>query len=264
MPSESVTLEAVSKPLGNSSKIRTILVTQPYPDSTSPYFEIAKKYGVKIDFREFIQIEGVDAKDFRKERINLNEFTAIIFTSRMAIDHFFRIANELRMTVPDTTKYFCMSESVAYYLQKYVVYRKRKVFYGKQTISELIDVIKKNRKEKFMLPCTDIIKQEMADTLEKNKIDYKKAVIYKTLCSDLSNLSLPNYDMLVLFTPSGLASLYKNFPEFRQNSTKIAAFGPTTCQAVIEAGLQLDVQAPLQNAPSMTMAIEQYLKHYNK
>lgn len=245
-------------------KVKSILVTQPKPETEkSPYFELAKKYNIKIDFREFIHVEGVPAADFRKDRVNVQEHTAVILTSRHAIDHFFRICQEVRYTVPDTMKYFCLSESVAFYLQKYILYRKRKVFFGKQTIQDLMEVIKKHKKEKFLFPCSDIHKQEIPEILEENKIDFSKAVIYRTVCSDLSDLANVNYDMLVFFSPSGITSLYKNFAKFKQNNTRIAAFGPTTCQAVTDAGLKLDVQAPVPNAPSMTMAIEQYLKKVN-
>lgn len=246
-------------------KVKSILVTQPKPETEkSPYFDLAKKYNIKIDFREFIHVEGIPASEFRKDRVNILDHTAIILTSRHAIDHFFRICQEMRITVPDTMKYFCISESTAFYLQKYIQYRKRKVFFGKQTIGDLMEVIKKHKKETFLYPCSDIHKQEIPELLEENSIEYSKAVIYRTVCSDLSDLANVNYDMLVFFSPAGITSLFKNFPEFKQNNTRIAAFGPTTCQAVTDAGLNLDVQAPVPNAPSMTMAIEQYLKQVNK
>lgn len=246
-------------------KVKNILVTQPKPETEkSPYFELAKKYNVKIEFRPFIHIEGVSAKEFRKYKINILECTSIIFTSRNAVDHFFRICSELRITVPDTMKYFCISESTAFYLQKYIVYRKRKVFHGKQTIADLIEVIKKHRKEKFFLPCSDIHKQEIVDFLLENDIDFVKAVIFHTVASDLSDMCNVSYDMLVFFSPSGITSLLKNFSKFRQNNTRIAAFGPTTAKAVLDAKLRLDIQAPIPGVSSMTMAIEQYLKKVNK
>ena len=246
-------------------KVKSILVTQPKPETDkSPYFDLAKKYNVKIDFRPFIHVEGVPSSTFRKDRININDFTAIILTSRHAADNFFRICQEMRINDLEVFKYFCISESTAFYLQKFVTYRKRKIFYGKQTIYDLIDIIKKHKKEKFLLPCSDIHKQEIAETLSEHKIEFTKAVIYKTVCSDLSDLANVNYDMLVFFSPSGITSLLKNFPKFKQNNTRIAAFGPTTSQAVTDAKLQLDVQAPIPEAPSMTMAIEQYLKKVNK
>lgn len=248
-----------------SLKVKSILVTQPKPETDkSPYYDLAKKFGVKIDFRPFIQVEPISANDFRKDRVNIPDHTAIILTSRMAADHFFRICNEMRINVPESMKYFCISESTAYYLQKFVVYRKRKIFFGKQTINDLMDLIKKHKKEKFLVPCTDIHKQEIFETLDENGIDYDKAIIYKTVASDLSDLANVNYDVLVFFSPSGITSLFKNFPKFKQNTTRIAAFGPTTAQSVLDAGLKLDIQAPVPSAPSMTMALEQYIKKANK
>ena len=242
-------------------KIKSILVSQPKPQSDkSPYFELAKKYKLKIDFRPFIHLEDVGSQEFRLERVNLADFTAVILTSRNAADHFFRMCKEMRYTVPDSLKYFCISESTAYYLQKYVVYRKRKIFFGKQTFSDLMDVIKKHKGEKYLLPCSDIQKQEISDMLGKYNIDFVKATFYRTVASDLSDLADVNYDMLVFFSPSGIESLLRNFPDFEQNGTQIAAFGPTTHKAVEDAGLDLNVAAPMPNAPSMTMAIEQFIK----
>ena len=246
-------------------KIKTILVSQPKPDSDkSPYFEVAKKYKITIDFRPFIHIEGVNELEFRKERINVLDHTAVIFTSRNAVDHYFRIAKESRMTIPDSMKYFCISESTAYYLQKYVVYRKRKIFHGKQRFADLIDVMKKHKKENFLLPCSDILKKEIPELLEKSKFKYSKAVLYNTVCSDLSDLEKVTYDMLVFFSPAGIESLSMNFPDFKQNDTRIAVFGTTTAKAAKDAGLRIDINAPTQNAPSMTMAIENYIKEQSK
>ena len=248
-----------------SLKVKSILVTQPKPETEkSPYYDLAKKFNVKIDFRPFIQVEPIAAKDFRPDKVNIAEHTAVILTSRNAADHFFRICTEMRVVVPETMKYFCVSESTAYYLQKFVVYRKRKIFFGKQTIADLMDVIKKHKKEKFLVPCTDIHKQEIFDILDSQSIDYTKAVIYRTVASDLSDLANVNYDILVFFSPSGITSLFKNFPKFKQNNTRIAAFGPTTAQAVHDAGLNIDIAAPVPAAPSMTMALEQYIKKANK
>jgi uroporphyrinogen-III synthase len=246
-------------------KVKTILVTQPKPESDkSPYHDLAKKFNLKIDFRPFIHVEGIPAKDFRKDKINIADYTAVILTSRHAADHFFRTCNELRITNLDQFKYFCVSESTAFYLQKYVVYRKRKIFYGKTSVYDLIDVLKKHKKEKFLLPCSDIQKQEIADILAENGIEFTKAIMYRTVCSDLSDLAEVNYDMLVFFSPSGITSLLKNFPKFKQNNTRIATFGQTTAQAVIDAQLKIDVMAPVPEAPSMTMAIEQYIRKANK
>ena len=242
-------------------KVKSILVTQPKPETDkSPYFDLAKKYSLKIDFRPFIHVEGIEAKEFRKDRVNITEHTAVVLTSRSAVDHFFRICGEMRYTVPESMKYFCISESTAYYLQKYVIYRKRKIFHGKQTFTDLIDIIKKHKDEKFLLPCSDIHKEEIADILEEQNISFSKAIMYKTVCSNLKDLANVNYDVLVFFSPSGIKSLYKNFPKFKQNKTRIAAFGPTTAKAVIDAGLRLDIHAPNPKAPSMTMALEHYIR----
>jgi len=246
-------------------KVKTILVTQPKPETDkSPYFDLAKKYNLKIDFRPFIYVEGISAKEFRKDRVNIIDHTAVIMTSRNAVDHYFRICTEMRVNVPDTMKYFCISESTAYYLQKYVLYRKRKIFHGKQNINDLIGLIKKHKDEKFLLPCSDISKEEISEVLDQQGIKYTKAVLYKTVCTDLSDLAKVNYDALVFFSPSGITSLFENFPKFKQNKTRIAAFGPTTAKAVLDAGLKLDIQAPTPSAPSMTMALEEYIKKANK
>ena len=241
--------------------IKTILVSQPKPEGEkSPYFDLADKYKLKIDFRPFIKVEGISAQEFRSQRIDFNDYSAVIMTSKNAIDHFFRIAQETRYTVPDTLKYFCISEAVALYLQKYVTYRKRKIFFGKQTIEELMDSMKKHKGEKYLLPCTDILRDKIPETLEQHNIDFTKAMLYRTVASDLSDLEDVYYDMLVFFSPGGIESLFKNFPDFKQNNTLIAAFGPTTANAVIKNNLRLDVHAPQPNAPSMTAAIENFVK----
>lgn len=246
-------------------KIKTILVTQPEPvGEKSPYHDLSKKMGVKIDFRPFIKVEPIAGQDFRQDRVNILDHSAVIFTSRNAVDHFFRIAKEMRVLVPEMMKYYCVSESVAYYVQKYIVYRKRKVFIGKQTFGDLMDVIKKHRGEKFLVPCTDIQKQEIPEMLDKAGIAYSKAVIYRTVAADLRDLKEVKYDMLVFFSPAGIESLKRNFPDFSQNGTVIAAFGPTTVKAVRDAGLRLDIEAPLPEAPSMTGAIELYMKRAAK
>ena len=231
-------------------KIKSILVSQPAPaDDKSPYHELARKYGLKIDFKPFIKVESVSGQEFRQERINILDHTAIVLTSRNAVDHFFRMCKELRITVPETMKYFCVSESVAYYVQKYIVYRKRKVFIGKQTFLDLMDVIKKHKNEKYLVPCSDIQKGEIPALLDKANVQYTNAVFYRTVASDLSDMRDVHYDMLVFFSPGGIESLRKNFPEYVQNDTVIAAFGPTTAKAVRDAGLRLDIEAPLPEAP---------------
>ena len=245
--------------------IKTILVSQPKPEGEkSPYFDLAEKYKLKIDFRPFIKVEGVDAKEFRAQRVNIAEHTAIILTSKVAVDHFFRIAEETRFEVPDTMKYFCISEAVALYLQKYVTYRKRKIFFGKQTIDDLVEVMKKHKTEKFLLPCTDILRDIIPITLEQHGIPFTKVILYRTVAADLSDLEDVYYDMLVFFSPGGIESLLKNFPDFKQNSTVIAAFGPTTANAVMKNNLRLDVHAPHPKAPSMVGAIELFIKEQAK
>ncbi|WP_343635488.1 uroporphyrinogen-III synthase [Fluviicola sp.] len=245
--------------------IKTILVSQPKPEGDkSPYFDLAEKYKLKIDFRPFIHVEGVSVQEFRTQKIDFKDHTAVILTSKTAVDHFFRIAEEIRFEVPDTMKYFCISEAVALYLQKYVTYRKRKIFFGKQTIEDLVDPIKKHKGEKFLLPCTDILQDKIPLTLEEAKIPFTKAMLYRTVASDLSDLEDVYYDMLVFFSPGGIESLFKNFPDFKQNKTLIAAFGPTTANAVVKNNLRLDVHAPMPNAPSMTAAIENFIKENNK
>ena len=245
--------------------IKTILVSQPKPEGEkSPYFDLATKYKLKIDFRPFIMVESVDAKDFRSQRVNLSEQTAIILTSKVAVDHFFRIAKETRFEVPDTMKYFCISEAIALYLQKYVSYRKRKIFYGKQTILELTELMKKHKGEKYLLPCTDILRDNIPATLEEQGIPFSKVILYRTVASDLSDLEDVYYDILVFFSPGGIKSLFVNFPDFQQNNTAIAAFGPTTASAVINHDLRLDVHAPHPKAPSMVAALELFIKEQLK
>lgn len=245
--------------------VKTILVSQPKPEGDkSPYYDLAEKYKLKIDFRPFIHVEGIGAQEFRTQKVNIPEHTAVILTSKQAVDHFFRIAEEIRFEVPDTMKYFCISEAVALYLQKYVAYRKRKIFFGKQTIEDLIDPIKKHKGEKFLLPCTDILRDKIPETLEAAKINFTKATLYRTVASDLSDLEDVYYDMLVFFSPGGIESLFKNFPDFQQNNTVIAAFGPTTASAVEKHNLRLDLTAPVPEAPSMTAAIELFIKGNGK
>jgi len=242
-------------------KVKNILVSQPEPADIekSPYGELCRKYNVKIDFHKFIKIEGISAKEFRLAKGSFHGHTAVILTSRHAVDHFFRMAKELRYEVPDSLKYFCISESTAYYLQKYVQYRKRKIFYGKQNFADLLDVIKKHREEKFLLPSSDIHKQSIFKMLDAEKINYTKAVIYRTVASNLSHLDLNKYDMMIFFSPAGIQSLKTNFPDYDQGVQLIAAFGKTTAKAIREAGLRLNIPAPTQSAPSMSMAVEEYL-----
>lgn len=246
-------------------KVKTILVSQPEPQTeNSPYFDLAEKNKVKVDFRPFIHVEGEDVSEVRRQKINLADYTAVILTSRNGVDHYFRIAEEMRFNVPNEMKYFCTSEAIAYYLQKYVVYRKRKIYFGNNTFQDLIPLIKKHKQEKFLLPSSDVLKPEIPKLLKDAKIDYTRGVFYNTVSSDLSDLEDVYYDILVFFSPSGIKSLMENFPDFQQNNTRIAAFGSSTHKAVEDAGLRLDIKAPTPKAPSMTMALEQYIKDVNK
>lgn len=245
-------------------KVKSILVTQEFPpDANSPYVKLAEKYNLKIDFRPFIQVEPVPAKDFRKLKIEILQHTAIIFTSRNAVDHFFHICQELKIEMPADMKYFCISDQTSNYLQKYIVIRKRKIFTGLKNTQELLDIIKKHKNEKFLFPCSDIRKNDIPDFLKENGFNFTEATIYHTVAADLSDLKNVYYDILAFFSPSGINSLFVNFPEFKQNNTRLAAFGPTTAKAVRDAGLILDIEAPLPNAPSMTGAIELYVKRAN-
>jgi len=246
-------------------KVKTILVSQPEPKiENSPYFDLQEKQRVKIDFRPFIHVEGVSAKEIRHQKIDLKDYTAIILTSRNAVDHFFRIAEEMRFKVPDSMKYFCQSEAVAYYLQKYVVYRKRKIYVGKRTFAELSPLIKKYKDEKFLLPNTDKVKPAVPEILNALGVNWKQATFYKTVVSDLSDLANVSYDVLVFFSPSGIESLFQNFPDFKQNETRIAVFGNTTIKAVEDKGLRVDIAAPTPETPSMTMALQKYIEKANK
>jgi uroporphyrinogen-III synthase len=246
-------------------KVKTILVSQPPPkNDNSPYLELAEKQKVKIDFRPFIHVEGVSAKEVRAQKIDLKSYTAIILTSRNAVDHFFRIAEEMRFTVPDDMKYFCESEAIAFYLQKYVVYRKRKIYVGERDFEDLAKVIKKYKDEKFLLPSSDKLKDVVPNTLNDLKVKWDRAILFKTVVSDLSDLENVFYDILVFFSPSGIDSLFQNFPDFKQNNTRIAAFGNSTVKAATDAGLKCNIQAPTPETPSMTMALEKYIKEVNK
>jgi len=242
-------------------KVKNILVSQPEPADIekSPYGDLCRKFNVKIDFHKFIKIEGISAKEFRWAKGTFQGHTAIIMTSRHSVDHFFRMAKELRFEIPDSLKYFCISESTAYYLQKYVQYRKRKIFHGKQNFAELLEVIRKHNEEKFLLPSSDIHKQSIFKMLDTEKIHYTKAVIYRTVASNLSDVDINKYDMMIFFSPAGIKSLRTNFPDYEQGEKLIAAFGKTTAKAVKEAGLKLNIPAPTKTAPSMSMAIEEYL-----
>jgi uroporphyrinogen-III synthase len=242
--------------------IKKLLVSQPKPASEkSPYFHIAEKYGVEIDFRPFIKVEPLTAKEFRQQRISILDYTAVIFTARTAIDHFFHLCEELRIPIPETMKYFCMTEAIAVYLQKYIVYRKRKIFYGQTGKPEdLLAVIAKHSKEKYLMPMSDVHKDDLINLLNTKKIQYKTSVMYRTVSTEFSKDEKFDYDMLLFFSPAGISSLLKNFPDFRQENIKIGCFGPSTAKAALDAGLRLDVEAPTPEAPSMTAALELFLK----
>ena len=245
-------------------KIKSILVSQPAPNESSPYLEMAKKEKIKIDFRPFIHVEGVDAKELRTQKIDLSQFTGIIFTSKNAVDHYFRLAEEMRFSVPDSMRYICQSEAIANYLQKHIIYRKRKISFGEKTFSDLLPLFKKFPTEKYLLPAADVLSSDVQKVLETAPIDWTRATMYKTVCSDLTDVSIDDYDLLVFFSPQGVRSLGVNFPDFKQENTRIAVFGATTEQAAKDANLRVDVMAPSKESPSMTMAIEKFIRNNEK
>lgn len=245
-------------------KIKSILVSQPAPNESSPYLEMAKKEKIRIDFRPFIHVEGVDAKELRTQKIDLSHFTGIIFTSKNAIDHYFRLAEEMRFSVPDSMRYICQTEAIANYLQKHIVYRKRKISFGERNFADLLPLFKKFPTEKYLIPAGETLSADTLKVLESSAIDWTRATMYRTVSSDLSDITLDEYDMLVFFSPQGIRSLGTNFKDFVQNDTKIAVFGTTTEMAAKEAGLVVNVMAPSKESPSMTIAIEKYIRSTNK
>lgn len=247
-------------------KIKKVLISQPKPTSEkSPYFDIAEKYGVEIDFRPFIKVESVTPKEFRQQKVSILDHTAIVFTSRHAIDHFFNLCTELRVTIPETMKYFCTSETVSLYIQKYVQYRKRKVFFGKTgKFIDLLPIIVKHPAEKYFIPMSDVHNDEIKDLLDQNKIQHTEAVMYRTVSNDFTADEKFDYDMLVFFSPAGIQALKKNFPDFEQKEIAIGSFGPTTAKAVKDAGLRLDLEAPSAEAPSMPAALDMFIAKNNK
>lgn len=245
--------------------LQRILVAQPRPDSEkSPYYELERKYGVTLDFQPFILVEGIPAKDFRKQKIEITDYTAVIFNSRNAIDHFFRICDELRIKVSPDMKYFCIAESIALYLQKFIVYRKRKIFYGEDgTVQKMLEVIAKHKsKEKYLVPLNDICRNEILECLTKNHLEFAEAAFYKTVVNDVKPQLKAHPDMIVFFTPGGVKSLFENAPGFKQNGTLIGAFGPITTKAVEDAGLSLHLKAPMPGAPSMVAALDKFLSEH--
>ena len=248
-------------------KIKSILVSQPKPaDITkTPFGDLSKKYGVRFTFEKFIKLEGVTASELRQNHIKLSDYTAVILSSRNAVDHYFRVAKEMRFAVPETMKYFCINESTALYLQRYVQYRKRKVFYGNQKFEDLLEIIKKHKEENYLYCCSDISSDTAMDMLAEAKINVTKAVMFRTVSADVAqNIKIADYDMLVFFSPAGIESLKTNFPKFKQKDVAIGGFGDATCKAIVDAGFNLDFHAPTETAPSMTMAIEEFLAAENK
>lgn len=254
-------------------KIKKILLSQPKPaNEKSPYFDIEKNFSLKIDFKPFIKVEPIAAKEFRQQKVNIQEHTAVVFTAKTAIDHFFRMCGELRITVSDDLKYFCITEQVALYLQKYIQYRKRKIFFGTGTPEDLADAISKHTDEKFLVVLSDVHdanknmdrKKDIIDCLEENGVAYTKAIMYRTVSTDLSKEPDFNYDMMVFFSPSGINSLYENFPKFEQGNVKIGCMGSTTQKYAQSKGLEVNIAAPSPENPSMSDAINNYLKAYNK
>ena len=247
-------------------KIKKVLVSQPKPASyKSPYFDIAEKHGVEIEFRPFIKVESLSAKEFRQQKVSILDHTAIVFTSRHAIDHFFTLCAELRVTIPETMKYFCTSEQIALYIQKYVQYRKRKVFFGATgKFNDLIPSIVKHNTEKYFVPMSDVHTDEIKNALDAKKIQHTEAVMYRTVSNDFTPEEKFDYDMLLFFSPAGIQSLLKNFPEFDQKDIAIGCFGPATAKAVKDAGLRLDLEAPTVEAPSMTAALDKFIAENNK
>lgn len=245
-------------------KIRSVLISQPKPETEkSPYYEVAKSNKVTLEFKPFIQVEGVSAAELRKQKIDFSDYGCVVMTSKSSIDHYFRLAQEMRFSIPETMKYFCASETIALYMQKYIVYRKRKIFHGTNGVEDLLDYFKKNKTEKFLFPCSDKHSDKITDFLTKNKIAFTKAAFYKTVSSDMSGFPLSNYEMIVFFSPNGVESLAKNYPDFKQNDMHIGTFGEGTAQAAEAAGLVVQLKAPLPKAPSMAMALDWYLKQVN-
>lgn len=247
-------------------KVKKVLISQPAPTTEkSPYYDIAEKYHMQLDFRPFIRVEGLDAKEFRQQRINIQDYTAVVFTAKTAIDHFFTLCEEFRITMPETMKYFCISEAVALYLQKYIVYRKRKIFFSTTgKMDGLSTALAKHNKEKFIVPVSDVHTEDLTAVLDEKKINYTKAIMYRTVSNNITEEEILSYDMLVFFSPSGIVSLFKNAPHFKQDERAIGCFGASTAKAVRDAGLRLDCEAPLPGVPSMTAALESFIKENHK
>jgi uroporphyrinogen-III synthase len=247
--------------------VRSILITQPRPEGEkSPYFDLAKKYELELEFHPFIRVEGLTGKEFRKQKIDITQYTAVVFTSRNAVDHFFRICEEMKVKVSQEMKYFCITEAVALYLQKFILYRKRKVFFSADGSTQgLLDVIAKHKNESYLIPAADAVRKEVAAFLTKHKVPFAEATLYRTVSNDIAPvMEKGNFDMIVFFTPFAVQTLFEHDPNYSQNGTVIGAFGPSTTKAVEDAGLKLDVKAPAPNAPSMVAAMEQFFAEQKK
>jgi len=245
-------------------RVKTILIAQPKPEGRSPYIALERKHNVKIDFRPFMHLEEITAMEFKEQRISILNHDAVIFTSKKAMDHYFGMMEKLRLRVPDFQKYFCVSEAIAHYLQNFITFRKRKIFTGEQTLASLIPVMQKHKESKFLFPCSDLLKKKPNIVLKESGLNYTKAQMYKVACSDLVDLADIKYDVLVFFSPTGIKSLLENFPKFKQEETRLAVFGPTTIKSTEDNGLRVDISAPNKKAPSMLMALDQYIKEANK
>lgn len=256
-----------NRPEASPKAVKKVLISQPKPEGTkSPYHDLANRYGIEIEFHPFLNIEGIPARDFRKQKIDISNYTAVIFTSRNSIDHFFRICEEMKVSISQDTKYFCITEAVALYLQKFILYRKRKVFYGADGLNRsLFEVINKHKdNEKFLYPCSESFDSEITNWLKENHCEFATPVLYKIVSNDLSEIISRNFDIICFFTPGGVRSLFENFPNYKQNGTRIGAFGANTFKAVEEAGLTIDIKAPLPQTPSMVAALESYLHTVKK
>lgn len=245
-------------------KVKKILISQPKPEGRSPYLSLERKHNIKIHFRPFISVEAITAMEFKEQRISILNHDSVIFTSKHAMDHYFGMMEKLRLRVPDYIKYFCVSEVIAHYLQNFITYRKRKIFTGEQSLGSLIPIMDKHKESKFLLPCSDLLINEPNKLLQKSGLTYTKAQMYKVVCADLSDLSDVKYDVLVFFSPTGIRSLLENFPDFKQEETRLAVFGPNTRKTVEKNGLRVDIKAPTENSPSMLMALDKYIKQANK
>lgn len=264
MSSKSTATQASPQYVEKYNPVKSLLISQPKPEEKSPYYDLEQKWGLKIDWRPFIQVAPLPEKEFRKCRINLGEYPCVIFSSKGAVDNFFRLAEETRARISQDTRYFCLTEAIANYLQKFILYRKRKVFVGKRVSEDLAHYFTKYKNERFLLPCSNVGSTEIVSYLDKMGINHTEVIMYTTVSADLSDLSDVYYDVLAFFSPQGIESLYENFPDFKQNNTRIAVFGNATCKAAEDKGLFVNIKAPTPAAPSMTKALEDYISRANQ